>query len=240
MTRTEATSLAGDIARRFEAVQERIEAACARAGRSASSVSLVAVSKRQPLERLRAAIEYGHTVFGESRVQEAADKIPHLGDGLEWHFIGPLQSNKVKTAAPLFHSFHSVDRAKVARRLDREAASLGRRLRVFVQVNVGEEEAKHGFPPGDGFERAVRPLIALEGLEIVGLMTIPPYENDPEDARRWFRELARLRDRAGTWPEWRGFEGRLSMGMSHDFEVAIDEGATDVRVGTDLFGPRPS
>lgn len=236
-----ADALENEIAVRFEAVRERLDVACRRSGRDPSMVTLVAVSKRQPLERVEAAYALGHRIFGESRVQDAAERIPRLPRDLEWHFIGPLQSNKVKTAAPLFSCFHAVDRVKIARLLSKEGEAMGRRLRCYVQVNVGEETSKHGVAPGpEAFERDVRPLADLRGLEIAGLMAIPPYEPDPEGARRWFRRLAALRDQAAGWPEWSGFEGLLSMGMSHDLEIAVEEGATAIRVGTDLFGPRPT
>lgn len=240
-----------EITRRFAAVHRRIVDACARADRRPEGVTLVAVSKRQPLVRLRAAIAAGHRIFGENRVQEAEEKRGDLPADLEWHLVGPLQSNKVKRAARLFDVVHSLDRVKIARLLDHEARELGRTIDTFVQVDVGDEASKSGFSV-DSFDDRVRGLLEYgrvgpddpgsappAGLRFVGLMAIPPYEEDPEHARRWFRKLRALRDRAASWPEWRGFEGRLSMGMSHDFEIAIEEGATHVRVGTDLFGERP-
>lgn len=243
---------AESIARRFAAIHGRVDDACARVDRRPEDVTLVAVSKRQPLERLRDAVATGHRIFGESRVQEAEEKRGDLPPDLEWHLIGPLQSNKVKRAARLFDVVHSLDRVKIARLLDREARELGRTIDTFVQVDVGDEASKAGFSV-ETFDERVRGLLEYgrvgpddprspktAGLRYVGLMALPPYEEDPEDARRWFRKLRELRDRTADWPEWRGFEGRLSMGMSHDFEIAIEEGATHVRVGTDLFGERPS
>ena len=227
------------VAGRLAEIRRRIEEACRRRGRSAGEVRLLAVSKRQPMERIREAIDAGHRCFGENQVQEAVAKAADLPPDLEWHMIGPLQSNKVKPAARLFDAVHSLDRPKIARLLHKEAARLDRRIEVFVQVNVGDEPSKHGYSVDD-FETEVRPLAELEHLRVVGLMAIPPFEEDPERARHWFAELRRLRDRAASWPEWSEFPGRLSMGMSHDFEIAIEEGATDVRVGTDIFGPRPS
>lgn len=227
-----------------------METACEIAGRDPASVTLVAISKRHPEERIRAAVAAGHRVFGENQVQEGMAKVESLaglsaglsaeGDvPLEWHMVGPLQSNKVKKAVASFDVLHAVDRAKIARKVGRECREQGRRVPVFVQVNVGGEESKHGFSVAD-FEEKVRPLAAIEGLEILGLMAIPPFEEDPEDARRWFRRLRELRDETRDWPEWSEVPGLLSMGMSHDFEMAIEEGATHVRVGTDVFGPRPS
>ena len=234
------------VADRFAAVHSRLATACDRAGRAVDEIVLVAVSKRQPIDRCRAAAEIGHKVFGESRVQEAEEKHGDLPSDLEWHLIGPLQSNKIKRAARLFDAVHSVDRVKVARLLDREARAAGRSIDAFVQVNVGDEATKSGFAVAD-FDDAVRRLIEHgrvepEGVGVrwVGLMAIPPYEDSPEGARHWFRQLRQLRDRVAAWPEWAGFRGDLSMGMSHDFEIAIEEGATHVRVGTDLFGTRPA
>lgn len=224
---------------RFERVRQRIERACARTGRATSEVTLVAVSKRQPSERIRAAVAIGQRIFGENQVQEALAKQPELPSDLEWHLIGPLQSNKVKLAASGFAVIHSLDRPKIARKLDEQGAELGRPIQVFVQVNIGGEGSKHGFAP-DRFEAEVRPLGSFEHLRIMGLMAIPPYEEEPEGARRWFRQLRELRDQAAGWSDWQEFPGLLSMGMSHDFEIAIEEGATHVRVGTDLFGPRPT
>ncbi|MEM6792580.1 MAG: YggS family pyridoxal phosphate-dependent enzyme [Acidobacteriota bacterium] len=226
------------VAQRLARVRERLERACRQANRRPEDVTLVAVSKRQPLGSIRQAADCGQTVFGENQLQEAESKISELPD-LEWHMIGPLQSNKVKRAAGLFSAVHSLDRPKVARLLDREAVALGRSIEVFVQINVGLEESKHGFLP-DRLDQDVRPLAELEGLKLVGLMAIPPFARDPEDARPALGAMRRLRDRVARWPEWKDFRGDLSMGMSHDLEVAISEGATHVRVGTDVFGPRPS
>lgn len=170
-------------------------------------------------------------------MQEAEAKQPEL-PGLEWHLIGPLQSNKAKRAVALFSAVHSIDRPKIARALDREAANREKKLQGFLEVNLGGEESKHGFPPAQLVEQS-RSLAELEALEIVGLMSIPPWETDPEHARSWFRRLRSLRDELCSQPEWAGCRGWLSMGMSGDFETAIEEGATHVRVGTALFGERP-
>jgi PLP dependent protein len=191
-------------------------------------------------------------VVGENRVQEALAKRRELAEmgGLppvEWHLIGPLQSNKVRSALDLFTCVHSLDRPSIAAAVDGEAARRGAVVTGFVEVNLGEEASKHGFPPA-GLAAALRPLAGLGHLRIVGLMAIPPPAGAdapdapslPEDGgRRWFRWLRELRDELAREPEWAGWPGWLSMGMSDDFEVAIEEGATHVRIGTALFGPRP-
>ena len=227
------------VAARLAAVRQRIAAACRRAGRPADDVTLVAVAKGQPIERLRAAIAAGVTILGENRVQEADAHRSALADSagrLAWHLIGPLQSNKAKTAAELFDVVHSVDRPKIARALDRELAARGRRVDAFVEVNLAGEATKHGFAP-DGLAATLRPLAGLEHLRIVGVMVIPPPAG-AEGSRHWFRRARALAEELAAEPEWRGFPGLLSMGMSDDFEVAIEEGATHVRVGSALFGPR--
>jgi pyridoxal phosphate enzyme (YggS family) len=222
-------------------VRGEIAAACARSGRQASEVTLLGASKTQPAPVLEAAFRAGLHTFGENRVQEAAAKAALLPEevarGIEWHLIGPLQSNKVKAALDLFTVVHSLDRPKIATALDREAAGRGITLRGFLEINLGGEASKHGFPP-EGLAAAVAPLAHLPHLRIVGLMAIPPEAPDPEGSRPWFRRLRELRDGLASRPEWQGFPGWLSMGMSHDFAVAVEEGATHVRVGTALFGPR--
>lgn len=234
------------VAERLARLDERIVEACRRSSRPRDDVTLVAVSKRHPLVKIEQAIAAGQRRFGENQVQEAQAKQEQAveqqidgGGTIEWHLIGPLQSNKVKIAARIFHVLHSVDRGKIARLLDREAEQLGRRLDVFAQINIGGESSKHGFSPGD-FEQQIRPLAEFRNLRWLGLMAIPPYEPEAELSRRWFRKLRELRDAMLTWPEWDDCPGRLSMGMSHDLEIAIEEGATHVRVGTDIFGKRPS
>ncbi|MDP9122132.1 MAG: YggS family pyridoxal phosphate-dependent enzyme [Acidobacteriota bacterium] len=248
-----------DAAERLAVIRRRIVAACGRVGRQPGEVVLVAASKTQPAAILADFHAAGLRIFGENRVQEALAKAAALvatparipkdpetasdsdsdsDSDIEWHLIGPLQSNKARVAAGLFLSFHALDRAKIALALDHEASLLGRRITGFLEINVGEEPSKHGFTPR-GLPAAVRPLAELEHLRIVGLMAIPPQEAEPEGARRWFRRLRELRDELAALPEWAGFPGHLSMGMSGDFEVAIEEGATHVRVGTALFGSRP-
>ncbi|MCP3959860.1 MAG: YggS family pyridoxal phosphate-dependent enzyme [bacterium] len=232
------SSVEPSVAERLADVRRRARQACERSDRDPAEVTLLGVSKRQPLERVRAALAAGLRILGENQIQEAVAKSAELPVEVEWHFIGHLQSNKVKPAVRLFEAIHSIDRLKIGRRIDLEAGRQGRRIEGFMQVNLGEEASKHGFLAEDLAE-AVRPLLELEHVEIVGLMAIPPFEQDLEAARGWFRRLRELRDELAARPEWSGFAGRLSMGMSHDFEVAIEEGATHVRVGSSIFGERP-
>ncbi len=222
---------------RLRRIERRIAEACARAGRRPEEVRLLGASKGQPVAALREAWEAGLRLFGENRVQEAAAKAPELPAEIEWHLIGPLQTNKVRRALDLFAAVHSVDRPKIAEALAREAAARGVDLPVFLEVNLAGEASKHGFL-ADGLAAAAAPLTALPRLRVVGLMAVPPLGGDPEASRPWFRRLRALRDELAARPEWRGWPGWLSMGMSDDFEVAVEEGATHVRVGTALFGPR--
>lgn len=228
----------GEVGSRYQAVRARLAAACRDAGRSPDEVVLVGASKRQSIARMRAAFDAGLRVFGENRVQEAETKRPQMPEECDWHLLGPLQSNKVKKAVRLFTTVHSIDRLKIGRALDREAGRAGVGMRGFLEVNVGREESKHGFSP-ENLPREVAELAGLEHLRIVGLMAIPPFEQDPARARGWFDRLRELRDALALRPEWSGFPGKLSMGMSHDFELAVAAGATHVRIGTDLFGERP-
>lgn len=213
----------------------RIREAELRSGRPPESVSLVAVSKAHPPDLLREASDLGVEVFGENRIQEARAKIPLLPSKTRWHFLGHLQRNKIRQALPLFELFHGVDSLQIAEDMDRVAAEAGHHPRILLEVNVAGEATKFGFRPEE-LLREVEKVASLPRLEVVGLMTIPPPVLDPEDARPYFRSLRELRDtiqhRFGLGlPE-------LSMGMSGDFEVAIEEGATWVRVGTSLFGER--
>ena len=218
-----------DIRTNLERVRERVARAAERAGRRADDVLLVGVSKTVDVARIRAALSAGLGALGENRVQEARDKIAEVGRPVPWHLIGHLQTNKVRDALELFDVIHSVDRIDLARELDRRARAKGRTVDAFVQVNVGGELSKGGWPP-EAIETAVEAVSALAGLKLRGLMTIPPPVERPEDARGWFRALRKLAERHGL-PE-------LSMGMSGDFEIAIEEGATMVRIGTAIFGPR--
>lgn len=220
-----------DIRANVERVRERIARAAERAGRRADDVLLIAVSKTVEVERIRRAVAAGVPALGENRVQEARDKIEALGRPVPWHLIGHLQTNKARDAVVLFDVIHSLDRLEVARECDRRAGQRGRRVPALVQVNVAGEVSKGGFAP-DAVAQALDDMAELEHLEIRGLMTIPPIVERAEQARPWFRALAQLAKRHGL--------AELSMGMSADFEVAVEEGATMVRVGTAIFGPRPA
>ena len=224
------------IAANLEEIRGRLTAAAERAGRDPASVRLVAVSKTYPAEAVAAASSTGQRIFGESRVQEARDKIPACPSGLEWHFIGHLQKNKVRQALPLFPFFHSIDSAALAGAIDRIAGETGAEAQGLLEVNVSGEESKHGFTP-DELRSQFPALAKLPHLRIRGLMTMAPYSDDPEDARPVFRKLRELRDELQSAHQHPLPE--LSMGMSGDFEPAIEEGATLVRVGSSIFGTRP-
>jgi pyridoxal phosphate enzyme (YggS family) len=223
---------------RLAAIRERIAVAAERAGRVADDITLMAVSKTQSADTIRAAFELGVRHFGENRVQEWEGKRTALQDlQAEWHLVGHLQGNKAAKAARLFHSVDSVDDFALAQRLDRARAELGesRKLRVLIEVRIVLEEAKSGVARG-GLAPLAEQLSALSGLDLQGLMCIPPFLDEPEKVRPYFSELRELKE---------NIERRLgkrlpvlSMGMSHDFEVAIEEGATEVRIGTALFGTR--
>ena len=210
-------------------VRERIAAAAERAGRRADDVLLIAVSKTVEVERVREAIEVGVTALGENRVQEAKAKFAVLGHRVPWHLIGHLQTNKVKDALALFDVVHSIDRLEVAREIERRAAGAGRPIDVLLEVNVGNEASKSGFVP-DAVAAALDAIAGMAHLKVRGLMAIPPIVERAEDSRPSFKALRALAQRHGL--------GELSMGMSGDFEVAVEEGATMVRVGTAIFGPR--
>jgi len=225
------------VAARLAAVERRIAAACARAGRNRESVRLVGASKQQPAATLREAYDAGLRRFGENRVQEGLAKAGELPADIEWHLIGPLQSNKVRAALERFTLFHAVDRTKIALALDAEARARGLVVRGLLEINLGGEESKHGFDPA-GLAEAVAPLAALTHLELVGLMAIPPPGADAEASRPYFRRLREIAHQLAGRPEWSGRLRELSMGMSDDFEVAVEEGATLVRVGSLLFGAR--
>ena len=221
-----------------ERVLERIAAACARVGRGPAEVTLVAVSKTVPAERLRAAVEAGLTILGENRVQETAGKIPEVS-GATWHLVGPLQSNKARRAVELFDTIEALDSIDLATRLDRLTGELrpGRPMPVLLQVNVDADPAKAGFAP-DTIEAALDELASLGSLEVRGLMTIGRLVATSQEARPTFRALRELA--AGLRRERPALGPDLSMGMTDDFEVAIEEGATIVRIGRALFGHRPT
>lgn len=227
---------------RLEAVRERISGACRRADRAEADVSLVAVSKTVPVERILTAIEAGVEILGENRIQEAAEKIPELERisrerGVKWHMIGHLQSNKARRAVELFDCIESVDSLKLAARLDAIAGETGRVMPVLLEVNLGGEESKSGIDAGEALQ-VCEQIARMPNLSLLGLMTVPPFLEDLEEVRPFFRRLKALRDEAVAagvvGPQFK----ELSMGMSHDFEVAIEEGATLVRIGTAIFGAR--
>jgi len=221
------------ISENLSAVKARIAAACERSRRDPSTVALVAVSKKQPLAAIREAYAVGARVFGENYVQELVDKADTLAlPEHAWHFIGHLQTNKARLLVGRTSLVHGVDRIELALELDKRAAVAGRRVGVLLQVNLAGEDTKSGCDP-DALRELVAEANARPNLDVRGLMTMPPAVADPEDARPWFRALRELRDGLG---DARLVE--LSMGMSHDFEVAIEEGATLVRIGTAIFGAR--
>jgi PLP dependent protein len=218
-----------DIRDNLEKVQQAVERACRRSSRKPDDVLVIAVSKTVEIERIKLSIEAGVKALGENRVQEAKDKVAALGRPVPWHLIGSLQTNKAKDAVHLFDWIHSVDREELARELDRRAHQAERRVKVLVQVNVGLERQKGGVQP-DELKPLLDAITGCRNLDVRGLMCIPPATESAEASRRWFRRLRELRDAAGL--------EHCSMGMSSDFEVAIEEGATMVRVGTAIFGPR--
>lgn len=216
----------------LNSIRSRIVNAAETVGREPNGIKLIAVSKTHPAETLREAIAAGASVFGENKVQEAEGKIVELGrDGIEWHLIGHLQSNKARKAVQLFDVIHSVDSLDIAKRLERICAEEGReRLEVLIQIDLAGEETKSGIPEAE-IPELIDFLTTCERLKLIGLMILPPFFDDPEATRPYFKRLRDIRDRLIPG-------GELSMGMSHDFEVAIEEGATMVRVGTAIFGER--
>jgi pyridoxal phosphate enzyme (YggS family) len=230
------------IADNVAGIRERIARAAARVHRNPDSVTLMAVSKTVEPERIREAYAAGLRVFGENRVQEFEGKSAALSElkDAEWRLIGHLQSNKAKRAAELFHAVDSVDSLRLAERLNQAATEAGKKLAVLIEIKVAEEESKAGIPlDSPELEKLLRAAPQLESLQIRGLMTVPPFTGDAEGARPYFRLLRDLRDQITTRNLPRVQMDMLSMGMSHDFEVAIEEGSTCVRVGTAIFGARP-
>jgi hypothetical protein len=225
------------IAERLNQIRSRIAEAAAKAGRDPRTVRLVAVSKTRPPEDVVAACRAGQVIFGENYVQELTAKAAEVAEPLEWHFIGHLQSNKVKYLAGLVTLIHSVDRLSLAEEISRQWGRLGRCCDVLVQVNIAGEASKSGTTE-TGALQLVRDIALLPNLKVRGLMTMPPFFDDPEAARPYFAELKRLSDLIATEAVPGVEMGELSMGMSGDFEAAIQEGATLVRVGTAIFGER--
>jgi hypothetical protein len=223
------------IEERFQAIQARIVEACRREGRDPAEINLVAVSKKQPPEVIREAAACGISVFGENRVQELEQKVPLCPDGLTWHLVGHLQSNKAGRAVELFDAIHSIDSLKLLEKVNAAAEEAGRTVSVFLQVSVSGEASKFGLAP-DAVSPVLEASVKLMNVDIIGLMTMPPHTPEPEGAAPFFEALRELRDRlrADT-----GFPLEdLSMGMSHDFHIAITEGANWIRIGTALLGAR--
>jgi len=228
----------GDVARNIAQIQERIARACSRAGRRPEAVKLIAISKTVSPERISEAYAAGIRDFGENRIQEAAAKRPALSDlAATWHMVGHLQSNKARLAGELFHWVHSLDSVKLARKLNETRMSGSEKLPVLIEVNLGGEISKSGVRE-DGVVQLAQEVSRFEGLELCGLMTLPPFFEDPERTRPFFRRLRELAREVEAERLPNVSTRELSMGMTHDFEVAIEEGATMVRVGTGIFGPR--
>ena len=225
----------GSIAENLERVCKQIAHAAAEAGRAVGEIELVAITKMHPAEKVREAIEAGQALFGESRVQEARVKIPELPSNVRWHFVGHLQKNKIRHALPLFELFHSVDSLALAQEMNRIATDEGMHPRVLLEVNVAGEGSKFGLSP-DKLREQMEELLTLQRLSILGLMTIPPLAAKAEASRTYFVQLRELRDRIQA--EFHVDLPQLSMGMTQDFPIAVQEGATLVRVGTAIFGER--
>jgi pyridoxal phosphate enzyme (YggS family) len=223
------------IAENLQCVRERMAQAAAKAVRALEEVDLVAITKTHPADAVYEAIEAGQTLFGESRVQEARGKIPELPSNIRWHFVGHLQKNKVRHALPLFEMIHSVDSLPLAEDINRIAHEEGLHPRVLLEVNVGGEGSKFGFAP-EKLRAQLESLIALPRLSILGLMCIPPVAEQADLSRKYFVQLREFRDSLQT--EFRVDLAQLSMGMTQDYWIAIEEGATLVRVGTAIFGER--
>jgi pyridoxal phosphate enzyme (YggS family) len=220
-------------------VMDRIARAAAGAGRRSDDIMLLAISKTMPVQRIEEAALAGQVHFGENRIQESREKIPQLPEGLIWHLVGHLQSNKAKYCPDLFSWIHSIDSISLAKEVARRYRDKGKVCKALVQVSVSGEEVKHGCEPGETGE-ILAVLMEEEGTEPSGLMTMPPWDLDPEAARPWFRALRELRDELSGQGLPESALEHLSMGMTGDFEVAIEEGATIVRIGTAIFGTRGS
>jgi pyridoxal phosphate enzyme (YggS family) len=223
------------IAENLERVRAQIAQAAEKSNRAVDEIELVAISKTHEAAKVREAIEAGQTLFGESRVQEARVKIPELPSNLRWHFVGHLQKNKIRHALPLFELIHSVDSLALAQDVNRVAEEEGLHPRILLEVNVAGEGSKFGFKP-EQLRAEIESLLAFSRLSILGLMTIPPIAEEAEASRKYFIQLRELRDRLQI--EFHVDLAQLSMGMTQDFAVAVEEGATLVRVGTAIFGER--
>jgi len=227
------------LAVRLADVRARVGAAAQRSGRKPDEVRLIAISKTHPASVIKQVCQLGATDFGENRVQEAEGKIAEIGrEQVRWHLVGHLQANKARRAVSLFDVIHSVDTLDLAKRLDRLCVEEGREsLPILIQVDLGHEETKSGIDELE-LTHLVEALGPLTHLKLIGLMTLPPFFDDPEQSRPFFRRLRELRDELNQRGAFGDRTGELSMGMTHDFEVAIEEGATMVRIGTAIFGSR--
>jgi pyridoxal phosphate enzyme (YggS family) len=226
-----------NISANLDQIRQRIAAACRSCNRNPDGVRLVAVSKKKPAADIDAAVAAGQRLFGESYVQECVAKIDEVRSPAEWHFIGALQSNKVKYLRGKVAMIHSVDRLSLAKEVDRQWGKINATADILIQVNLGEEDSKSG-TTADSVCELVREVARLEHVRIKGLMALPPWEEDPEAVRPYFRQLRQLAGQIATLQLPNVTMQELSMGMSHDFEVAIEEGATLVRIGTAIFGER--
>ena len=227
------------ISANLDKIKNNIIRAAEKSGRNPDDIQLLAVSKRMSIEKTEEAWRCGQTIFGENFVQEAQEKIESLDPDISWHFIGHLQTNKAKSAAKLFTLIETVDRLKLAKALDRHSGDLGKILDILIQVNVGMEKQKSGILPEDA-EKLIKDSKLLPNIRVRGLMTMPPYNTDPEESRPYFRTLKKMADdfsQKGYFSE--SYPVIISMGMSADYPIAIEEGATLVRVGTAIFGQRP-
>ncbi|MCF8091196.1 MAG: YggS family pyridoxal phosphate-dependent enzyme [Desulfotignum sp.] len=220
------------------AIREKIIKTAVSCGRNPDDIQLVGVSKKKPVQQMQQALDAGLHNLGENYIQEAVEKIDHLGrESACWHFIGHLQSNKARFAVRYFDFIHTVDKLKLAREIDKQAKKIQKRQKILLQVNIAGEETKSG-ATRDRAVALAKEIMGFENLELSGLMCMPPYFDDPEDARIYFKQLVRIRQDVLASGVDDGAMAELSMGMSHDFEVAIQEGATMVRVGTAIFGSR--
>src|SRR5829696_6921128 len=228
-----------ELAARLARIRARITAAAEKCGSLPHEVKLIAISKTQPASLVKLLIEFGAADVGENRVQEAEEKIREIGrDKARWHLVGHLQANKARRAVTLFDVIHSLDSLDLARRLDRLCVEEGReKLPLLIQVDLGHEETKTGIEESE-LTHLVEELGPLTRLKLIGLMTLPPFFDDPEQSRSYFRRLREMRDDLAARGAFGSGKGELSMGMTHDFEVAIEEGATMVRIGTAIFGER--
>lgn len=230
--------LMNEILQNFNLIKTQIEEAATGCGRRSDEVRLIAVSKRKPAEAIQKAIEAGATDFGENYVQEAVEKIDSIGkSAATWHFIGHLQSNKAKIAVPYFDFIHTVDSVKLGREINKQAKKNNKVQNILIQINIGYEDSKSGTSPESSLE-LIRELSNFEHISIQGLMGMPPYLPDPEDVRDYFKKMAVIRKNISLENLPRVEMNHLSMGMSNDFKVAIEEGSTMVRVGTSIFGRR--